>query len=212
MTEHHSCPGCGRHCDLSSPACERGAEYARAGAPAREEGARGTRRPQYHTASVNDKLVLNFRDIGHMMRRQYEGKASQKRILIILNESPALTQKELTERLGIQPGSASEILSKLEDTGLIVRTPNETDRRTIDLQLTEEGRALAVEAAQQRRKRHEAMFACLSEEERQTLLLLLERICEDWESRFFSPDAHDHRGKHEQHPGGHHRGRPRHGA
>lgn len=86
------------------------------------------------------------------MRSLYEGKASQKRILIILNEVKSITQRDLTMRLGIQPGSASEILSKLETAGLILRTINETDRRTADISLTKQGQQMAFEAAAQRQK------------------------------------------------------------
>lgn len=100
---------------------------------------------------------------------------SQKRILIILKEAGPLTQKELTERLGVQPGSASEILSKLENAGLIIRTQNEIDRRTTDIQLTDAGTELALEAAELRQQRHEEMFSCLTLEEKATLLSLLEK-------------------------------------
>ena len=145
MSEKNICPGCGRYM------------------------------AHYHDADMNEKLILNLRDIGHMMRFLYEGKASQKRILIILNEVGRITQRDLTERLGIQPGSASEILSKLESAGLILRTQNEADRRTTDVCLTDAGRELAAEALAQRQKRHEEMFSCLSEKEKQELLSLLER-------------------------------------
>lgn len=139
---------------------------------------------KYCCAEINDRLIINLRDLGHMMRFLYEGKASQKRILIILYETERITQRDLTERLGIQPGSASEILSKLESAGWIVRTQNEADRRTTDICLTDAGRKLAAEASSQRQKRHEEMFSCLSEEERQELLLLLERVCTDWRNRY----------------------------
>ncbi|MGN0771640.1 MAG: MarR family winged helix-turn-helix transcriptional regulator [Christensenellales bacterium] len=132
---------------------------------------------------MNEELIINLRDIGKMMRMQYEGKASQKRILIILNQSGVITQKKLTERLGIQPGSLSEIISKMEKSGLVVRTPNRYDRRTTDVELTDQGKALAKEAAEQRKKRHEAMFECLSADEKATLLALLEKVRADWECR-----------------------------
>ena len=35
-------------------------------------------------ANINDKLIMNLRDISHTMRSLYEGRGSQKRILIIL--------------------------------------------------------------------------------------------------------------------------------
>lgn len=179
---------------------------------------------QYHAADMNDRLIINLRDLSHIMRFLYEGRASQKRILMILQEAETITQRDLTERLGIQPGSASEILFKLESAGLIVRTRNEDDRRTTDICLTENGRALAKEALMQRKKRHEEMFSCLSEEEKQELLSLLERLCTDWRTRYSdSGNAHE-RGHHEQgrgrqkhheqvhHDHGHHGGPRRHGG
>lgn len=135
-------------------------------------------------ADINDRLIIHLRDISHTMRFLYEGKGSQKRILIILNETGTITQQALTKRLGIQPGSASEVIAKLEHIGLIVRTPSRTDRRTVDIALTEEGKKQAREAAAQRSKRHEEMFSCLSEAEKSQLLSLLEKINADWEQRY----------------------------
>lgn len=197
MTEKNICPGCGRHCDVSEPHCGRGEEYGRTGKmPEHGKGHhQEMRKAHYRAADVNDKMIINLRDLGHMMHVLYEGKASQKRILIILNEPETMTQRELTGRLGIQPGSASEILSKLEAGGMIIRTPNEADRRTTDIRLTDTGRELAAEALAQRQKRHEEMFSCLSAEEKQELLELLERVCEDWRSRY------GQRGKHHGHGG-----------
>ena len=57
---------------------------------------------QHHdTTDINDKLVCNFRDIGHTIRHIAEGRGSQKRILVILQESGAVTQRELTQKLRI---------------------------------------------------------------------------------------------------------------
>lgn len=150
----------------------------------REKRHREARILHYQAADENEKLIINLRDLGHMMRSQYEGKASQRRILIILSEEKTITQRDLTERLGVQPGSASEILSKLESAGLICRTQNETDRRTTDVSLTDEGRELAAQALAQRRNRHTEMFSCLSEEEKQELLSLLEKVSADWRERY----------------------------
>ena len=189
MQKENICPGCGRHCDLSEPHCSRGEEYRRTGKMPeqrhRKEKRYEMRMAHYQSTDTNDKLIINLRDLGHIMRFLYEGKASQKRILIILNELKTITQRDLTEHLGIQPGSASEILSKLESAGLIIRTQNETDRRTTDVSLTDTGRELAVEALAQRQRRHEEMFSCISEEEKEKLLSLLERIYADWRIRYY---------------------------
>lgn len=139
-----------------------------------------------NSADINDKLIINIRDMNHIMRFLYEGKASQKRILIILLEVNNITQRELTERLGIQPGSASEVLAKLESAGLITRTASEADRRTTNVTLTADGKRLAIEAARQRSRRHVEMFSCLSEDEKAALLALLEKINADWDQRYRS--------------------------
>lgn len=144
---------------------------------------------QYRTLDRNNKLIWNFRDIGHTMHCIAEGRGSQKRILILLHETGGMTQKKLTARLGVQPGSVSEVLGKLEQSGLISRTPSEIDRRTADIRLTPAGAALAQEAAAQRTKRHEQMFAVLSEEEKDTLISLLERVNAHWDETYRHPNG-----------------------
>lgn len=138
----------------------------------------------YQDLDKNNRLIWNLRDISHTMRRISEGKGGQKRILILLLEDGATTQSALTQRLGIQPGSASEVLAKLEHAGLIRREPSASDRRTTDVLLTDEGRAAAEEARQQRMLRHDQMFACLSENEKDSLLAMLEKINAAWVQQY----------------------------
>ena len=139
---------------------------------------------RYEAAELHNKLVLNFWEIAHTMRRISEGKGSQKRILMILLENGTMTQSALTEQLSIQPGSASEVLGKLETAELILRTPSETDRRTADICLTASGKSAAEAAYAQRQVRHQQMFSCLSNEEKETLLQLLEKVNADWKQKF----------------------------
>lgn len=141
--------------------------------------------PGHSTDDANSRLIIYLRDLSHVMRFLYEGRGSQKRILIVLEEAGGrLTQRELTRRLGIQPGSASEVIAKLEHAGYIRRTPSKADRRTADIELTEAGKISALESRKQRIRRHEEMFACLSEDEKHQLLFLLEKVNTDWENRY----------------------------
>lgn len=136
------------------------------------------------TTDINEKLISNLRGLGHTIRFLYEGRGSQKRILIILLEVGSITQRALTARLGIQPGSASEVLAKLEGAGLITKTISSTDRRTAKICLTNKGELLAREAAGQRKRRHEEMFSCLSEAEKKSLLALTQKLYDDWGNRY----------------------------
>lgn len=138
----------------------------------------------YDSLDINNKLIWNLRDIGDTMRRIREGRGSQRRILILLRESGATTQRELTARLGIQSGSASEVIGKLETAGLVARTPSSADRRTSDVRLTDAGMAAAEEAHIQREARHRQMFDCLSDAEKNTLLSLLEQVNASWDAHY----------------------------
>ena len=139
---------------------------------------------RYEKQDINNKLIWKFRDIGHTLRHISEGKGSQRRILIMLNEVGPISQSELTQQLGIQPGSASEVIIKLESAGYITRTPSEQDRRTTVVLLTEAGTAAAQQAAALRAERHEQMFDALNADEKETLLSLLEKLNADWEQKY----------------------------
>lgn len=144
---------------------------------------------QYFHLDKENKLIWNLRDIGHTLRQISEGKGSQSRILILLLEAETMTQKELTNRLGIQPGSVSEVLGKLESSNLIMRTPSDTDHRTTNIHLTQTGIELAQIAAKRRKERHQQMFSSLSEDEKDTLIQLLEKINADWEQMYRTQDG-----------------------
>lgn len=155
---------------------------------------------RYEKQDINNKLIWKFRDIGHTLRHISEGKGSQQRILIMLNELGPISQNELTQQLGIQPGSASEVIIKLETAGYITRTPSEKDRRTTVVQLTEAGTAAAQQAAAMRAERHEQMFDALHVGEKETLLSLLEKLNADWEQKY-GADVREHRHGHHGHHG-----------
>ena len=143
---------------------------------------------------INASLASNFRSIGHTLRSMREGRGSQTHILVMLAKNDRLTQSALTEMLGIQPGSASEVLAKLDSAGLITRSVNASDKRTSDIHLTDDGRRKAEEAVMQRHKLQERMFTCLSDSEKHQLLSLLEKLNTAWDEEF--PEERKRRGGH----------------
>lgn len=153
------------------------------------ENKKSMRHPaDYDTLDMNNKLIVNLRDLGHMLRFLFEGRGSQKRILIVLYENGVMRQSALTRWLGIRPGSASEVIGKLEHAGLVCRTPEKEDRRMINVELTEKGQIQAEQASRERRQRHDEMFSCLTEDEKKCFLELAEKLSEDWERRFSFSD------------------------
>ncbi len=138
----------------------------------------------YNDIDINKKLVINLRDIGHVIHCLYEGKASQKRILIILREEGRITQCRLTERLGVKAASVSEVIKKLEKAGLIEKKQCQQDKRTAIVKLTIKGKEEAHKAFEEREIRHQQMFSGLSNEEKALLLQLTEKLNNDWDTRY----------------------------
>ena len=127
-----------------------------------------------------DDLYALMRACGHVLYHQSSRKSGQGRILRILSHCESIGQRELQEILGIQTGSLSEILAKMENAGFIERERDETDRRRSIVRLTQAGRDRAGEC------RHDGeradMFSALNEEQKNQLRELLAILLADWKA------------------------------
>ena len=139
---------------------------------------------QYETVFIGGPLPLSdemvdsadaealFRICAHDMRMKKSSfGASQDAILRVLKENERISQMELQHHLHVRPGSMSEIVSKMEEKGLLIREKNEDDRRHCILQISEEGKKAAQEL-----KEPESFFKALNEEELETLTVLLKKV------------------------------------
>ena len=103
----------------------------------------------------------------------------RERVLVILRDHPeGMRQKALAEEAGINASTASEMITKLEDTGYVVRTADETDKRATVLKLTGMGAARADEIREEREAFMDGFFSKLTEDEKQTLSDLLDKLME----------------------------------
>lgn len=118
---------------------------------------------------------------GRMLRRRPQGGPAQGQALIlaILAGREALSQRQLQQMLGIQPGSLSELLSKLEGKGLIRREKAE-DRRGNLLRITDAGREAS--AAQTADDGGDDPFSPLTDEQQDQLAALLRTLLTRWVS------------------------------
>src|SRR4029450_9834783 len=67
---------------------------------------------------------------------------SQLSALTSLQLAGALTPRELADIERVQPPTMTKIVGKLEERGLVARTPHPTDRRQVILAPTEAGRTV----------------------------------------------------------------------
>lgn len=125
-------------------------------------------------------LAIRLKTCGRFLYYQVGGKAGQQRILMRLNSHGQTTQKELQDVLEISSGALSEILQKMEDSGLISRTKSAEDKRQVDLSLTQLGRETAHSVEEHYHQTLERMFECLSPEQKnqleQTLGILIAHL------------------------------------
>jgi DNA-binding MarR family transcriptional regulator len=93
------------------------------------------------------------------VERQAEGLASlsdtQLAALSVLEKHAAMTPGELADHEKVQPPSMTRVIALLKERGLVMRAPHPTDRRQVVLTVTEEGRALVIQA----RRRRDAWLA-----------------------------------------------------
>lgn len=98
------------------------------------------------------------------------------RALDLLCDTDGMVQVSLARALRIRPQSLSELLCRMEQKKYICRMPSEEDKRQTIVRITDIGREKAIEM----RKIHEraaiALFAPLTDTEKETLAALLHKV------------------------------------
>lgn len=125
-----------------------------------------------------EALSRLLRVCGHRLYHSQPGSRAQAQVLRILREEGRTSQKELQERLQVQSGSISELITKLEQKGHLRRERDSLDRRKVMLELTEEGEARAAHMAEA--SRIPVHYAALSDGELADLTGLLEKVIQGW--------------------------------
>ncbi len=87
-----------------------------------------------------------------------------------------IRQKDISEAIGINASSLSEQIDRLEEARYLERRANPEDKRSTLIVLTEKGKARAYEVLDERQKAAADLFAKLSEEEKDTLISLLDKL------------------------------------
>jgi DNA-binding MarR family transcriptional regulator len=89
-------------------------------------------------------LTAAFRTIDSFRRyiaAHHDIGMNEVRALSRIAEGEHMTPKALAESLELTTGSVTALVDRLERSGLVERTPHPHDRRSLQLELTEEGRA-----------------------------------------------------------------------
>ncbi|MGN1026221.1 MAG: MarR family winged helix-turn-helix transcriptional regulator [Faecousia sp.] len=142
-------------------------------------------------SSFQSGVLHQLRRCGHFLHhRMGGGKASQSRVLHILNHHEGITQSQLQEIMGIRQSSVSELVQKLEEQNLIVRERSDQDRRQILIFLTDAGREELRANDEERSLQAQQLLNALSEREQEQLSMLLAKLLSDWDMMRDKEDRH----------------------
>ncbi len=132
-------------------------------------------------------LLHALRLCGDFLSYRRGHRPGQNRVMFLVHRYGSITQKELQEILQIQQGSLSELLSKMESSGLIERKRNPEDRRQVVLSLTEKGSEIERANHERVMKENMELFSSLSNEEQDELYRMLRCLLDDWKTK--NPEA-----------------------
>lgn len=139
-------------------------------------------KPSSSRADADGKRILNsIRQLVRALRlydREAQTKhgisAAQTFVLHVLSGEDGLSLNELAERTATDQSSASVVVQRLVDAGLVSRTPRADDRRHVELRLTTRGRAVVRKAPPPAQQRILQAVAGMAPRERKAFAALFE--------------------------------------
>lgn len=119
----------------------------------------------------------NIRGMDHIVERSMiHGESGL--LLYLYHVGRPMFPGELTEKLGLTTGRVANILKVLEESNLVMRTPDGLDRRRVLVALTPEGEAVAAERTRESVAFHAQLISPLTQDEANQFLYLLKRMAE----------------------------------
>lgn len=122
------------------------------------------------------RAYLNILPLFLKRMEKHELRPVDYTVITLINANPALTQKRLSQAINVSPPNLATLLDRLEARGLVVRQRNPADKRSQNLVLTSEGRALCKKADKTVSELESEATSMLTDDERAELLRLLQKI------------------------------------
>ena len=134
--------------------------------------------------NLNHDVILASLKLARAMRRcppehrEIPFPPAVGRVLACAAENPGVSSRELCELLDVRPSSLSEMLTRAEADGLLIRTVDEEDRRVQRITLSDKGSRLISEMTAARDRDAEKKASCLTDEEKAQFCALCNRLSE----------------------------------
>jgi DNA-binding MarR family transcriptional regulator len=103
--------------------------------------------------TLDDKLCFALYSSSLAMLQTYKAALAsvgltypQYLVMLVLWEGDGVPIKRVADRLGLDSGSVTPLVKRLEDAGFLLRRRDASDERNLSIELTREGRALQEKA------------------------------------------------------------------
>ena len=108
---------------------------------------------------------------------QYDMGYGQMLFLLQLYKQDGISQEELSEKLSIDKGTTARSIKKLEKEGFIIRLKDEHDKRAYKIYLTDKSKEKQDGVCNVLQEWESILTENITEEERDTLIKILKKIC-----------------------------------
>ncbi|MBR2809055.1 MAG: MarR family transcriptional regulator [Erysipelotrichaceae bacterium] len=132
---------------------------------------------------MNDSELMNklmvLSSLSRRRKDHHHPSRGKHRLLRMLKENGEVNPKQLADKLHIRPSSVSEVINECLAKGLITKQRDINDRRKSIIEITEEGNDFLKEITRRRDDSSAAFFSCLSEEEKDQLSNIMDKLIEN---------------------------------
>jgi MarR family transcriptional regulator, organic hydroperoxide resistance regulator len=151
-------------------------------------------------APVDASVLEGFRRASHLNRQLFmrmvgfekHGRPGRAIMLLVLGGAKdGITQRELVETLHVSPPTASVILQKMEQHGLIERWNDEADQRLSRIRMTPKGRELSGKLSEKFSDYTQATLGSMPEADRREFARLLGVFADNMETALKGAPASD---------------------
>lgn len=126
-------------------------------------------------------LQKQFRQFVQKQLLQHDLTQGQLFFLLYIGKYPRCSPKELSTKLQLDTGHTTRSLSKLEQNQLIIQDINPHDKRARFLSLTPKGQDIFQLSHEFFYQWDQTILQCLTPQEKETLLLLLNKLIQNTE-------------------------------
>lgn len=137
-----------------------------------------------------DSLYFTFLNVARMHYHRthillseigiYQG---QPPLLFTLEHKDGLSQREIADILKIAPSTINVMLKRMEKSGILIRKKDLDDQRISRVYLTDKGRVICKKAKEAIKSLSEECFEGFSDDEKETLKLLLKKMGNNLEGK-----------------------------